>query len=308
MIELYISQNKNTQSEAYGKYYPRVSYKQTMGIHEMAVHMAEHNTPFSEGTIEGILRDFVKCVREQTLNGNTVKVDNLAIFKVSVIGNGCKELYDADLDKTITASIGSIGRTDKTGPAVNSLKLLAQATGEYTREELNKDGKLGWTDKAAAEIAAAKAAAQGGGSSNGGSSTGSETGGNGSETAGGNGSQGGQSGDNQGQQGGSSTGSETAEGYALSISTIGSGSASVTKGGNAVTSGSNLNEDDEVEISITPAEGETPTATINGSEIELTESEGVYSGSFAMPGQASSLVINTGGSSGGNGGADLDKD
>ena len=301
MIELYISQNKNTQSEAYGKYYPRVSYKQTMNIHAMAVHMAEHNTPFSEGTIEGILRDFVKCVREQTLNGNTVKVDNLAIFKVSVIGNGCKELYDADLDKTITASIGSIGKTDKTGPAVNSLKLLAQATGEYTREELNKDGKLGWTDKAAAEIAAAKAAAQGGGS-NGGSSTGSETG------QGGNGSQGGQSGDNQGQQGGSSTGSETAEGYALSISTIGSGSASVTKGGNAVTSGSNLNEDDEVEISITPAEGETPTATINGSQIELTESEGVYSGSFAMPGQASSLVINTGGSSGGNGGADLDKD
>ena len=296
MIELYISQNKNTQSEAYGKYYPRVSYKQTMGIHEMAVHMAEHNTPFSEGTIEGILRDFVKCVREQTLNGNTVKVDNLAIFKVSVIGNGCKELYDADLDKTITASIGSIGKTDKTGPAVNSLKLLAQATGEYTREELNKDGKLGWTDKAAAEIAAAKAAAQGGGSSNGGSSTGSETGGNGSQ--GGNGQ----------NQGGSSTGSETAEGYALSISTIGSGSASVTKGGNAVTSGSNLNEDDEVEISITPAEGQVPTATINGSEIELTESEGVYSGSFAMPGQASSLVINTGGSSGGNGGADLDKD
>ena len=307
MIELYISQNKNTQSEAYGKYYPRVSYKQTMNIHDMAVHMAEHNTPFSEGTIEGILRDFVKCVREQTLNGNTVKVDNLAIFKVSVIGNGCKELYDADLDKTITASIGSIGKTDKTGPAVNSLKLLAQATGEYTREELNKDGKLGWTDKATAEIAAAKAAAQGGGSSNGGSSTGSETGQGGDNS----GSQGG----NSDSQSGSSTGSETgqngnqtAEGYALSISTIGSGSASVTKGGNAVTSGSNLNEDDEVEISITPAEGETPTATINGSQIELTESEGVYSGSFAMPGQASSLVINTGGSSGGNGGADLDKD
>ena len=104
------------------------------------------------------------------------------------------------------------------------------------------------------------------------------------------------------------SGTETAEGHALSISTIGSGSASVTKDGNAVTSGSNLNEDDEVEISITPAEGETPTATINGSSIELTESEGVYSGSFAMPGQASSLVINTGGSSGGNGGADLDKD
>ena len=94
--------------------------------------------------------------------------------------------------------------------------------------------------------------------------------------------------------------------YALSISTSGSGSASVTKDGNAVTSGSNLSEDDEVEISITPAEGQTPTATINGSSIELTESEGVYSGSFAMPGQASTLVINTG-STGGDGGDDLDQ-
>ena len=121
--------------------------------------------------------------------------------------------------------------------------------------------------------------------------------------------------ENGGSQNGSSTGSETgqggnqsAQGHALTIATSGSGSASVTKDGNAVASGSNLNEDDEVEISITPAEGQVPTATINGSEIELTESEGVYTGSFAMPGQASSLVINTGGSSGGNGGADLDKD
>ena len=195
MIELYISQNNNSKNDAYSKYYPRVSYKQTLNIHDMAVHMAEHNTPFSEGTIEGILRDFVKCVREQTLNGNTVKVDNLAIFKVSVIGNGCSELYDADADKTISASIGTLAKDDKTGPAVNSLKLLAQATGEYTRDELNKDGKLGWTDKAAAEILAAKNAANGsngsqntqnGGSQNGSSDGGgTNTGGNGDDNGGG---------------------------------------------------------------------------------------------------------------------------
>ena len=66
-----------------------------------------------------------------------------------------------------------------------SLKLLAQATGEYTRDELNKVAKLSWTDKAAAEIAAAKEAALGG-NGGGGSSTGSESaGGNGSETGGG---------------------------------------------------------------------------------------------------------------------------
>ena len=167
MIELYLSQNKNTTTEAYGKFYPRVSYKQTLNIHDMAKHMSEHNTPFSEGTIEGILRDFVKCTREQTLMGNTVKVDNLAIFKVSVVGNGCAVLYDKDTDKTISASIGSLYNpktktNERTGAAVQSLKLLAQATGEYTRDELNKVAKLGWTDKTAEQIAAAKANALGG--------------------------------------------------------------------------------------------------------------------------------------------------
>ena len=183
MIELYLSKNNNHSSEAYGKYYPRVSYKETLDIHLMAKHMAEHNTPFSEGTIEGILRDFVKCTREQTLMGNTVKVDDLAIFKVSVIGNGCAKLYDKASDKTISASLGSLynpktHQNDLTGPAVASLKLLAQATGEYTRDELNKVAKLGWTDAAAQQIAAAKAAEVGGSTSEGsGTNSGTDSGG-----------------------------------------------------------------------------------------------------------------------------------
>ncbi len=124
---------------------------------------------------------------------------------------------------------------------------------------------------------------------------------NGSQSSNGdsqNGSQSGQQG-NQNQQ----------SGYALTIATSGSGSATVTHDGNAVTSGATLSEDDEVEIAITPAEGQVPTATINGSNIELTEDNGVYTGSFAMPGQASALVISTGVSGdGGDGGEGLDKD
>ena len=100
--------------------------------------------------------------------------------------------------------------------------------------------------------------------------------------------------------GGNQTGGESTSGYALSISRLGSGSANVTHEGSNVNSGAKLNEDDEVEISITPAEGQTPTATINGSSIELTEDNGVYTGSFAMPAQASNLVINTGQGEGGD--------
>ena len=304
MIELYLSKvTESSESEQAGKLYARVSYKQTMTVQDMAQHMAEHNTAFSEGTITGILIDFVKCIREQVLNGNTVKIDNLAIFKATVEGNGLETMYDAASDKVASATIGNLGEGAKTGPAVKTIKLLAQSTGDFTRDELKKDAKLSWTDKTKAEIAAAKAAATGGASA--GSNEGS---GNGSGNGSGSGSgseNGGQSG-NSGSEGGNQN---QPTNFALTIATSGSGSATVTLNGNALTSGSNLSEDDEVEISITPAEGQTPTATINGSSIELTEDNGVYTGNFAMPGQASTLVINTGTSDeGGDGGEGLDKD
>ena len=100
MIELYLSKvTENSETEMAGKMYARVSYKQTMDLHDMAHHMAEHNTAFSEGLIVGVLTDFVKCVREMVLNGNTVKVGNLAIFKATVESNGLEVLYDAQSDK-----------------------------------------------------------------------------------------------------------------------------------------------------------------------------------------------------------------
>ena len=296
MIELYLSKvTETSESEQAGKLYARVSYKETLTVQDMAHHMSEHNTLFSEGSITGILIDFVKCVREQVLMGNTVKIDNLAIFKATVEANGLETMYDPDTDKVASATIGTLAEGAKTGPAVKVIKLLAQSTGEFTRDELKKDVKLGWTDKTKAEIAAAKGDSS---AANGASSgSGSEGGGTGTNTGGNGGSQQG----SNSQQGGSQNGGQSQQsGFALTISTSGSGSSTVTLNGSAVSSGASLNEDDEVEISITPAEGQVPTASVNGSEIELTESDGVYTGSFAMPGQASTLVINTGTTSGGD--------
>ena len=187
MIELYLSKVKeSSETETAGKYYARPSYKQTLTIQDMARHMAEHNTMFSEGSILGVLTDFVKCVREQVLNGNTVKISNLCIVKATVESNGLETLYDASADKTASATIGTLKDGDKTGPAVKVIKLLAQSTGDFTREELKKDVKLAWTDKTKAEIAAAKgglASAEGDGTTgdgttgNGGSNTGGTSGG-----------------------------------------------------------------------------------------------------------------------------------
>ena len=190
MIELYLSKvTETSESEQAGKLYARVSYKQTLGVQEMAKHMAEHNTAFSEGLITGILIDFVKCVREQVLNGNTVKIDNLAIFKATVEANALETVYDAQQDKVAQATIGTLAQGAKTGPAVKTLKLLAQSTGEFTRDELKKDARLSWTDKTRELIAQAKGSltpspsptGEGSGNTGGSNSGGNSGGGNGDE-------------------------------------------------------------------------------------------------------------------------------
>ena len=193
MIELYLSKvTENSETETAGKTYARVNYKESMSISDMARHMSEHNTAFSEGLILGVLTDFVKCVREMVLNGNTVKIANLAIFKATVEANGLEVLYDADQDKAVTATIGTLAAGAKTGPAVKTIKLLAQSTGEFTRDELKKSAKFGWTDKAKAEIAAAKgettnAPSGGGGGTSPNPSQGGENNGGGDNNGGGGG-------------------------------------------------------------------------------------------------------------------------
>jgi len=105
-----------------------------------------------------------------------------------VEGNGLDTLYDAQTDKVATATLGTLKDGDKTGPAVKVIKLLAQSTGDFTREELKKDVKFSFTDKTKAEIAQAKGSLtpnpspngegsenQGGGTNTGGGTTGGDT-------------------------------------------------------------------------------------------------------------------------------------
>ena len=110
------------------------------------------------------------------------------------------------------------------------------------------------------------------------------------------------------EENGSSTGSETGgeqgsenqtSDFALTISKSGTGTSTVKDANDQVIeSGASLASGASVNIAIVPAEGKIPTATINGTNIQLTESEGTYVGSFEMPAQASTLAINSGTASG----------
>ena len=305
-----LRQNKNSNTSAYGKYYPEVDQQKTLSLRGFAKHLTDHGSRWGRDEVEGVLMKITECLPELVAQGVPVQLGNLGTFyptaEVAKDG-GVRDIPDMDglNPNDIVKAIHIRFLPDATkldnlcGPQFKDRCTLELRNIVDTIEvTVNGKKKKVQTLKPIA-TAVAEWKAQNGQS--GGSQSGHQNGG----------SQGvtpervttvvlrrGKAGE-QNQH----------SGYALTIATSGSGSATVTHDGNAVTSGATLNEDDEVEISITPAEGQVPTASINSSPLELTEDNGVYTGSFAMPGQASALVISTGVSGdGGDGGDGLDQD
>lgn len=130
-LKVYITQNENEKVGTNGNWYARVDNMPPIGINELADLVKAHNIGFSKGSIKGILEDAVAIIRGQVLMGQPVKLDNLAIFKASVENKGgWPTLADVNLH------IG--GEKDN----IQAIRLLAQATGDFTRAELSKDGKL----------------------------------------------------------------------------------------------------------------------------------------------------------------------
>ena len=160
---------------------------------------------FSKGIILGVLNDMVDCIKELALLGYVVKIDDLGLFKVSVDANG----LTLEQGAKITAGRGS-QRTDEELSeniaiqqfAVGAVKLIMQATGETTIENMNRDATLSFTSKTKAMVKSLT----GSESTDGGSPSGNGTTDSGSTDSG---SQGGSSNDNQNQGGGTTGGGNT---------------------------------------------------------------------------------------------------
>ena len=206
-LELNLTKNTNDAIQGVlGKYYARVEYKGTIGLRELANHMHHHNTAFSKGIIIGVLGDMVDCIKELALLGYVVKIDDLGLFKASVDANG----LTLEQGAKITAGRGAQRSEEELAAnialqqfAVGAVKLIMQATGETTIENMNRDASLAFTSKTKAMIKNLTGSEStdgesnganenqnqnenGGGSQNGGTTNGDNTGGdNNSGTTGG---------------------------------------------------------------------------------------------------------------------------
>jgi predicted histone-like DNA-binding protein len=98
-----------------GKWYGRAVPLETVDLDGLAKHMANHNTPYSEGCIRGVLRDMADCIKELLLDGKNVKLNELAIFSVSLQTIGAE-----------TAAEFTAARN------IKGVRLNARATGSFT--------------------------------------------------------------------------------------------------------------------------------------------------------------------------------
>ena len=266
MSQKYIkSQNKNSHSEAFGKYYATAVYDSNfVGTEELA-EFIQRQASVKKSDIKAVLQELGEALKHFFEMGQKVRLDGIGIFKVGFSSIGVNRLEDCGAATITTRRVlfqpettrVVVGQEKKEDGSVkqkyvNAITLLKDVIFEETHDNAMNSGSSGSLTP-------------------------------------------------DPDQGGSLTPDPSPQGEGsqsgtprLTISRSGSGTSSVTVNGNAVNSGAEIAADTEVAISVTPAEGQTPTATLNGSSVTLTESDGTYTGTFTMPSANATLVINSG--------------
>ena len=145
MLLYVLKLNQNAKMpEAYGKYYAYPVITQTVDIDGLAEHMASHNTPFSKGAIKGMITDMVSCIKELTLQGFAVKIDDLAIFSIGIRN---KEGAASEKEFTIAKNIDGFrlrarGTGEFSAKNIDGFRLRARGTGEFSAKTINLEATL----------------------------------------------------------------------------------------------------------------------------------------------------------------------
>ena len=126
MLKYQIYQSQLKDSPSYGKYYARIVSTGTYDVKGLAEHMAKHNTPFSPGTITGILTDAIACIKELALDGKRITLDGLLSIGLSIS-------HKMGVDSADDFSIAK---------CVDKVKLVALGVGEFSSSLLTSQAKL----------------------------------------------------------------------------------------------------------------------------------------------------------------------
>ena len=171
-----VYQNQNEHSHAYGKYYARVKYLESMNTRKLSNHIAEHGSIYTPDVVYGVMEKFRSCLLEMLLNSKRVKIEGLGTFYATIecAKGGAVSKDKFNVQKHIEGLHIRFLPEQEQETNISSRQFLKQA--EFVNvDSLLKDDENGNTSPAPS---------QGGGASTGGN-TGGNTGGGGNNGGGG---------------------------------------------------------------------------------------------------------------------------
>ena len=158
-----------------------------VSFEDFVTHVSEHNSPYSRGTVHGVLMDTLDCLQELILDGKSVRLADLGLFSIGMTSKGVESK-----DKVSAAS-------------VEGVHLILRNTKSWSNAELRKKCRIeeynaygntentGTTEGGGTTPGGSNAGTQGGNTEGGGAQGGTQ--GSGSNPSGGNSQEGGSDGE-----------------------------------------------------------------------------------------------------------------
>ena len=95
-----------------------------MSFEDFVTHISEHNSPYSRGTIHGVLMDTLDCLKHLILEGKSVRFSDLGLFSIGM------------------TSRGEVSKEKVTAASVQGVHLIVRNTKTWSNAELKKLTKI----------------------------------------------------------------------------------------------------------------------------------------------------------------------
>mgnify|MGYP001773448365 FL=1 len=95
-----------------------------MSFEDFVTHISEHNSPYSRGTIHGVLMDTLDCLKHLILDGKSVRFSDLGLFSIGM------------------TSRGEVSKEKVTAASVLGVHLIVRNTKTWSNAELKKLTKI----------------------------------------------------------------------------------------------------------------------------------------------------------------------
>ena len=95
-----------------------------MSFEDFVTHISEHNSPYSRGTIHGVLMDTLDCLTHLILDGKSVRFSDLGLFSIGM------------------TSRGEVSKEKVTAASVQGVHLIVRNTKTWSNAELKKLTKI----------------------------------------------------------------------------------------------------------------------------------------------------------------------